>query len=99
MLQRMAFRSLVLVRPTALVLHRVSGEISPAVAAFLAPMAAMAFALFLWALAAQAAVASNFPITNGALADWRVWLVISAALELAAYRLKMMENSGEPPRQ
>jgi len=51
-------------------------------------MAAMALALGLWALGAQAAVAANFPIANGALADWRVWLLIAGALEFTALRFR-----------
>lgn len=74
-------------RNTAL-LVKASEEITPAFAAFLSPMAAMAFALGLWALCAQIAIASNFPIANGALADWRVWLLIAAGLEFLALRFR-----------
>jgi hypothetical protein len=74
-------------RNTAL-LVKASEEITPAFAAFLSPMAAMAFALGLWALCAQIAIASNFPITNGALADWRVWILIAGGLEFFALRFR-----------
>jgi hypothetical protein len=63
-----------------------TSDLTPAFRAFLSPVAAMAFALGLWALAAQAAVASNFPIDTGALADWRVWFLIAAGLEFAVRR-------------
>ena len=86
-------------KPSAMAFNKMSGELTPAVATFLAPMAAMALALGIWALAAQAAIASNFPITNGALADWRVWLVIAGALEIGAYRLRSHDDSSTPPRQ
>lgn len=74
-------------RNTAL-LVKASEEITPAFAVFLSPMAAMAFALGLWALGAQIAIASNFPIANGALADWRVWLIIAGGLEFLALRFR-----------
>ena len=74
-------------RNTAL-LVKASEEITPAFAVFLSPMAAMAFALGLWALCAQIAIASNFPIANGALADWRVWLLIAVGLEFLALRFR-----------
>jgi len=78
-------------RNTAL-LVKASEEITPAFAAFLSPMAAMAFALGLWALGAQIAIASNFPIANGALADWRVWMLIAGGLEFAALRFRSQNN-------
>lgn len=81
-------------RNTAL-LVKASEEITPAFAAFLSPMAAMAFALGLWALCAQIAVASNFPIANGALADWRVWILIAGGLEFLALRFRA-HNPNKP---
>lgn len=63
-----------------------SAGLNPAVRAIFAPLAAMAFALGLWALAAQAALAANFPIEHGALADWRAWFLIAAGLEFTARR-------------
>ena len=63
-------------------------ELTPALAALCSPMAAMALALGLWALGSQIAVAAHFPIANGALADWRVWLLIAGALEFAALRFR-----------
>ena len=74
-------------RNTAL-LVKASEEITPAFAAFLSPIAAMALALGVWALCAQIAVASNFPIANGALADWRVWLLIAGGLEFLSLRFR-----------
>ena len=78
-------------RNTAL-LVKASEEITPAFAAFLSPMAAMAFALGLWALCAQIAIASNFPIANGALADWRVWMLIAGGLEFVSLRVRSQNN-------
>jgi len=78
-------------RNTAL-LVKASEEIAPAFAVFLSPMAAMAFALSLWALCAQIAIASNFPIANGALADWRVWMIIAGALEFLALRFRAQNS-------
>ncbi len=63
-------------------------EISPALAAVLSPLAAMAFAVGLWALAAQIAIAANFPIPAGPLADWRAWFLIAGIIEFAAFRLR-----------
>ena len=74
-------------RNTAL-LVKASEEITPAFAVFLSPMAAMAFALGLWALCAQIAIASHFPIANGALADWRLWMLIAGSLEFLALRFR-----------
>lgn len=78
-------------RNTAL-LVKASVEITPAFTAFLSPMAAMAFALGLWALCAQIAIASNFPIANGALADWRVWMLIAGGLEFTSLRFRSQNN-------
>ena len=78
-------------RNTAL-LVKASEEITPAFAAFLSPMAAMAFALGLWALCAQIAIASNFPIANGALADWRVWMLIAGGIEFVSLRVRSQSN-------
>jgi hypothetical protein len=79
-------------RNTAL-LVKASEEITPAFAAFLSPIAAMALALGLWALCAQIAVASNFPIANGALADWRVWLLIAGGLEFLSLRFRSQNTN------
>ncbi|MEO7651434.1 MAG: hypothetical protein ABIZ80_13295 [Bryobacteraceae bacterium] len=79
-------------RNTAL-LVKASEEITPAFAAFLSPIAAMALALGLWALCAQIAVAANFPITTGALADWRVWMVIAGGLEFLAIRFRSQSTN------
>jgi hypothetical protein len=70
--------------------HKVDGGSGycAAAAALLAPAAASAFALGAWALAQQAAFAGNFPVTEGAFADWRVWLWLSALLELVTVRLR-----------
>ena len=70
------------------ILAKASEEITPAFAAFLSPLAAMALALGLWAFAAQIAVAAAFPIAGGALSDWRVWMLIAGGLELAAVRFR-----------
>ena len=78
-------------RNTAL-LVKASVEITPAFTAFLSPMAAMAFALGLRALCAQIAIASNFPIANGALADWRLWMLISGGLEFTSLRFRPQNN-------
>jgi len=67
---------------------KASEELTPTLAALCSPMAAMALALGLWALGAQLAIAANFPIANGALADWRVWLLIAGGLEFAALRFR-----------
>ena len=87
MLNRLATRNVNL-------LVKASEELTPAVAVFLSPMAAIALALGLWALGAQIAIASNFPIANGALADWRTWLLIAAGLEFAALRFRFQNNAG-----
>lgn len=79
-------------RNTAL-LVKASEEITPAFAAFLSPIAAMALALGLWALCAEIAVASNFPIVNGALADWRVWMVIAGGLEFLSLRFRSQNSN------
>jgi hypothetical protein len=79
-------------RNTAL-LVKASEEITPAFAAFLSPIAAMALALGVWALCAQIAVASNFPIANGALADWRVWLLIAGGLEFLSLRFRSQNTN------
>jgi len=79
-------------RNTAL-LVKASEEITPAFAAFLSPIAAMALALGLWALCAQIAVASNFPIVNGALADWRVWMLIAGGLEFLSLRFRSQNTN------
>src|SRR6187399_898765 len=79
-------------RNTAL-LVKASEEITPAFAAFLSPIAAMALALGLWALCAQIAVASNFPSANGALADWRVWMLIAGGLEFLALRFRSQNTN------
>ncbi|MFN0106608.1 MAG: hypothetical protein ACKV2U_31500 [Bryobacteraceae bacterium] len=71
---------------------KVYEDFTPAFAAFLSPMAAMALALGLWSFSAQIAIASNFPISNGALADWRVWLIIAGALEFAALRFRSQKT-------
>jgi hypothetical protein len=68
------------------IIAKASEELSPALAAFLSPLAAMAFAMSIWALGAQIAVAYNFPIAQGALADWRAWLLIAVALEAVSLR-------------
>lgn len=72
---------------------KVSEDVTPAVAAFLSPIAAMAFALAIWAFCAQIAIASNFPIVNGALADWRVWLLIAGGLEFGALRVRSQSTN------
>lgn len=69
-------------------LAKASEDITPAFAAFLSPMAAMALALGLWAFAAQLALTSEFPIAGGALSDWRVWMLIAGGLEMAALRFR-----------
>lgn len=79
-------------RNTAL-LVKASEDITPAFAVFLSPIAAMALALGLWALCAQIAVAANFPITNGALADWRVWMIIAGGLEFLALRFRSQNTN------
>lgn len=81
MWNRMAHRNVAL-------LAKASEEITPAFAAFLSPMAAMALALGLWAFAAQLALTSQFPIAGGALSDWRVWMLIAGGLEMAALRFR-----------
>ena len=58
-------------------------------------LATMAFALAVWALCAQIAVAANFPIHSGALADWRVWMLIAAGLQLAAVRAASQMNHSD----
>ncbi|MBI2686961.1 MAG: hypothetical protein HYX27_11650 [Acidobacteria bacterium] len=70
------------------ILTKAGEELTPAFAAFLSPLAAMALALGLWAFAAQIALASNFPISGGALSDWRVWMLIAGGLEMAALRFR-----------
>lgn len=62
-------------------------EAVTAAGVILAPMAAVAFALALWGLFAQTAVAGQFPISQGALADWRLWMLIAVTLEVGAWRL------------
>jgi hypothetical protein len=79
--------------PRTAVLAKASEELTPAFAAFLSPIAAMALALGLWALCAQIAVASNFPIATGALADWRVWMLIAGGLEFAALRFRSQNTN------
>jgi len=70
------------------ILAKAGEEITPAFAAFLSPMAAMALALGLWAFAAQIALTAQFPISGGALSDWRVWMLIAGGLEMAALRFR-----------
>ena len=74
-------------------LAKATEEITPAFAAFLSPLAAMALALGLWAFAAQIAAAAAFPISAGALSDWRVWMLIAGGLELAAVRFRSQNHS------
>jgi hypothetical protein len=73
-------------------LAKASEELTPAVAAVFAPLAAMALALGLWAFAAQIALAADFPISGGALSDWRVWILIAAALELCSLRFRSQSS-------
>ncbi|HEU0120590.1 MAG TPA: hypothetical protein VFQ91_08705 [Bryobacteraceae bacterium] len=70
------------------ILAKAGEELTPAFAAFLSPMAAMALALGLWAFAAQIALTAQFPISGGALSDWRVWMLIAGGLELASLRFR-----------
>lgn len=70
------------------ILAKASEDLSPAIAAFLSPMAAVALALGIWAFAAQIALTADFPISGGALSDWRVWMLIAGGLEMAALRFR-----------
>lgn len=63
-------------------------DLAAAMGSMLAPAAVMALAMGLWALLAQVAVAASFPIQDGALADWRVWMVIAGAVELMAWKVR-----------
>lgn len=63
-------------------------DLAAAMGSMLAPMAAMAFAMGLWAFLAQVAIAAAFPISEGALADWRVWMIIAGAVELIAWKVR-----------
>ena len=70
------------------ILAKASQDITPAFGAFLSPVAAMALALGLWALCSQIALTAQFPVSTGALADWRVWFLIAGVLEFAAFRFR-----------
>jgi hypothetical protein len=75
------------------ILAKASEDITPAFAAFLSPLAAVALALGLWAFAAQIALTNEFPISGGALSDWRVWMLIAGGLELASIRFRSQKNT------
>lgn len=63
-------------------------DLAAAMGSMLAPMAAMAFVMGLWAFLSQVAVAAAFPIQDGALGDWRVWMIIAGAVELIAWKVR-----------
>lgn len=74
----------VLVRQAEATAH----DLAAAMGSMLAPMAVMTLAMGLWALLAQVAMAASFPIQQGALADWRVWMAIAGAVELIAWQVR-----------
>src|SRR5260221_5900075 len=92
----LAVRRISVARPAYITLARAGEELTPALAAILSPMATMAFAVAVWALCAQIAVAASFPIQSGALADWRVWLPNARGLQLGAARICTHGNSDDP---
>lgn len=62
-------------------------QLGAVAAALLPPIAAAALALGLWALAQQVSMAANFPVAEGVLADWRVWIGFAIVVELLAVRI------------
>ena len=93
-----AFRGIGTNRPATAALAWVGEKVTPALAALLPPTATMTWAVAAWALLAQIAVAANFPIQSGALADWRVWLLIAGGLQLVSTKFAHQESSNDPRR-
>jgi len=67
-----------------------------AVAALLTPAALMAFALACWRLAADLKLTDEFAISSGPFSHWLVWVLLAAALELAAVKLNRYGRGGGP---
>ena len=69
-------------------------EIEGGLAAILAPVAAVLFAVSLWRLGQDLGIAGNFFIQDGPLAHWQPWFVSAAGLALARARLNRRSQSG-----
>ena len=67
--------------------RRKNQRIAVAVASLLTPVAAMAWALALWRIAADLNWAGRFAIASGPLSHWQFWLAAAAALQICSHLL------------
>jgi hypothetical protein len=73
--------------------RRKNRHVALALAALLIPAAVMAYVLVVWRLAADLAIAGQFPISNGLFSHWQVWLTLAASLQLCATGLNRYGKS------
>ena len=71
-------------------IHRKQGKnrhLALAAAALLMPMALMACVLAAWQLAGDLGFAVRFPIVDGPLSHWVIWVLVAGAMVMLAIRL------------
>jgi hypothetical protein len=70
-------------------------RIALALAAFLTPSAAIAFALGLWRIAADLNWTSRFAIPSGLFSHWQAWLGGAIFLQLCSHLLNRYGRGGD----
>jgi hypothetical protein len=71
-------------------------KLASALAAVLAPAAAMAFVLGVWRLCADLKWAGEFAISQGVFSHWQVWIALAGVLWICAAILNRYGRIEEP---
>ncbi len=82
------------VGPTLGVRRRRKQTAAHAAAALMTPIALMALALAIWAIAAQMKLSGTFAITSGAFSYWQTWLVLAGVFQLLSRALDKYGKDG-----
>ena len=73
--------------------RRKNQHVALAMASLLTPGALMACALAFWRLAADVKATGQFPIPDGLVSHWQVWLTLGASLQFCA---TLLNRYGKP---
>ena len=69
-------------------------SVALAAATLLAPATLLAFVLAFWRMSADLGTTSAFPITEGLLSHWQVWLAIALAAQFVVILLNRYGRNG-----
>jgi len=76
--------------------QRKNQHVALALASLITPVAVMALVLAVWRLAADLKCTGDFPIAQGLLSHWQIWMVACATLQFCAI---LLNRYGKPDQR